>query len=311
MGLGWKLLWLQGWLVAGALWTIFALSRLDAVAIGAELGTALEAALGRSRNRSFFGDAAAGAGNYVQFVGALLASELVVGQIAFWLPTHKSPALALLMIVSGMTLVAHAVWQASTARWPRIVSGVSWFTFAAAAFGLLFSRTVLIVTQDKTLDDALTELILSKASPWTVIWAAALVLIGSMILATMVTHPALKKGLTFGMPLIVTMLVVQWLVAGEGAAPVREYFSRPRPEQKPITVTLEGVNQWVRIDHLVPPCTDYMFDAGKAPNARVRFGDGGVQSLEPHRPFGVRKIQELDGQGTVLIWLSNVGKRCS
>lgn len=145
-----KLIWMECWLIGGAVLTLNMFVRFNTAIIGTELGALFEAAQGTTETRRLISDAGASAYNYAQFVGALLASELAVGQIALWLPTYKNPALAVLVLVAALALLSFSIWQAGVFYWPKIVAVVSWFTLLVGVIGLMAAGFFPVLSQRVT-----------------------------------------------------------------------------------------------------------------------------------------------------------------
>lgn len=78
---------------------------------------------------------------YLQLAGAILASELVVGFIAFWTPAHQFPRMAILAFFGIGAIVFWSIWQWSGRWWRKIVFALAIFTTAAALFAVFMPQT--------------------------------------------------------------------------------------------------------------------------------------------------------------------------
>lgn len=88
---------------------------INRAAFGIEIASAIEKA--KASKPGLKDVLVSGADRYIKFIAAILASEITMGLLAIWLPAHKNPTSAVLIIISAMVLVCYALWQGSEMKW--------------------------------------------------------------------------------------------------------------------------------------------------------------------------------------------------
>ncbi len=86
--------------------------------VGVGVGTVIASSRGVTPGRAALG---AGLGLYVQFISAILTSEIAIGLIALVFPAHLSPLLSLFLIPICIGLFAWSLWQGGAVFWQKTV----------------------------------------------------------------------------------------------------------------------------------------------------------------------------------------------
>jgi hypothetical protein len=102
-------------------------------------------------------DARKGVEDYLRLVAAILASEITVGLIALWLPAHKNPLMATLILPAVMVFITHAIWQKGKSRWPSLVYKLAIFTLIASLTTIFFPQGMTEMSRRVRLDERIAS----------------------------------------------------------------------------------------------------------------------------------------------------------
>jgi len=114
----------------------------------------ISATIQRVKKPGLLRAAGAGVEDYIRLVAAILASETTVGLIAIWLPAHKNPLMAILLMPTVMALITYAIWQKrGKFWWPKLVYGLAIFTLIISLVTIFFPRSTTEIARRVRLDE--------------------------------------------------------------------------------------------------------------------------------------------------------------
>lgn len=285
------------------------------VPIGAELSVLLSATDSEKAGREFTGDLREGVYDYIRLVAAILASEIAAGFIALWLPAHQNPAMALLLLPVTIAFVTYTIWQEGRFWWPALVHWLTWFTLVTSVLAVFLPKAAQEATNgSKEVDGYLAALLRGEASVQSVFW----IIVAALVIAAMLAQ---KYGIGKTKPaakILIAVLVIWWLAWGPGGGFIKERaaaYGEPRISAgsgagfRRVEVRLKGVDQWMRVANLFPPCTQYKIASGEARGGLIRFADGSEQILGEDGPddLGRRDPVAMKGEGVIGVWVGPVG----
>lgn len=276
------------------------------VPIGAELSVLLSATDPEKAEREFTGDLREGVYNYIRLVAAILASEIAAGFIALWLPAHQNPAMALILLPVTIAFVTYTVWQDGRYWWPALVHWLTWFTLTVSVFAVFLPDTAKEAAEYLQKIDG--KIVLSPQIFFLI--AAAVVAVALAKFGGEAARPLAKFG--------IIALAAWWLAWGPGGGFIKERAAAYGEQGisagsgagfRRVEVRLKGGDQWVRVAHLFPPCTQYKIAGGEARGGLIRFADGSEQILGEDGPddLGRRDPVAMKGEGVIGVWVGPVG----
>ncbi|TSC60654.1 MAG: hypothetical protein G01um1014107_265 [Parcubacteria group bacterium Gr01-1014_107] len=223
-----KVIWMEIGLVAIAIHSLYL--AYHRAAFGAEIGVAVEIAYGTGRGGNWLRGVAftgvEGGLRYVRFIAALLASELAAGLAVLWLPAHRDPVMALLLLPAIMIFVTYAVWKKGELWWPE-------FTQFIAAFTLVVSLVAILVPDIATelssrlggFQDGFVAVIRGTPSTIAAFWIFGLLALLSLVayrMARLAEQPLVRIIAGMVLPILLVMLLIQYFVWGAGQKTVAD-----------------------------------------------------------------------------------------
>lgn len=166
---------------------------------------------------------------YIRIVAALLASEIAIGLVVFWVPVHRSPILTFLAILAAIVLVAHWVWQGGELWWPVFTRRLAITTLILIVLANLFPDTVALAAAkfgslDAEIVKGIPSLMDGKADFRTI---AILLAVPFIMYAAICFFQGYWGRLFAVLVLVLIIGTVYWIVAGEhaDAEKARKWFA--------------------------------------------------------------------------------------
>lgn len=236
--------------------------------IGAELGTVIELAY-TTRPAEEIGllrTPARGAELYIRLVAAILTSELAASLAAIWLPAHRDPVMALLLLPAIMIFTTYAIWQKGELWWPEFTQFIAAFTLVVSLVAILVPDIATeLASRLERFQGGVISVIRGDPSTIGAFWVFGLLALLSLVayrMGRLAEQPLIRIIAGMVLPILLIMLLIQYFVWGDGA----KVIAKPPPAA--------ALTRGARFDFRPELCPDPNFyrklDAGE----EVSFGLG-------------------------------------